>query len=62
MCEFSDLVKVSEIREKIKNVSKEVLRNSGIPVLDYQYTDNCDIDDLRRKIANLLNPLNAKVK
>lgn len=47
---------------KIKTVSKEILRNSGIPVLDYQYTDNCDIDDLRRKIANLLNPLSAKVK
>ena len=45
---------------KIKNVSKDILRNSGIPVLDYQYTDNCDIDDLRRKIANLLNPLSAK--
>lgn len=45
---------------KIKNVSKEILRNSGIPVLDYQYTDNCNIDELRRKIANLLNPLNTK--
>jgi len=44
---------------RIKNVSKEILRNSGIPVLDYQFTDNCDIDDLRRKIANLLNPLSA---
>lgn len=43
---------------RIKNVSKEILRNSGIPVLDYQYTDNCNIDELRRKIANLLNPLN----
>ncbi len=43
---------------KIKNVSKEIIRNSGIPVLDYQYTDNCNIDELRRKIANLLNPLN----
>ncbi|MCM1404231.1 MAG: DUF2726 domain-containing protein [Prevotella sp.] len=42
---------------RIKNVSKEILRNSGIPVLDYQYTDNCNIDELRRKIANLLNPL-----
>ncbi len=46
---------------RIKNVSKEILRNSGIPVLDYQYTDNCDISDLRRKIANVLNPLNSKV-
>ena len=45
---------------RIKNVSKEILRNSGIPVLDYQYTDNCNIDELRRKIANLLNPLSAK--
>ena len=45
---------------KIKTVSKEILRNSGIPVLDYQYTDNCNIDELRRKIANLLNPLNAQ--
>ncbi|MBR4418994.1 MAG: DUF2726 domain-containing protein [Clostridia bacterium] len=45
---------------KIKNVSKEILRNSGIPVLDYQYTDNCDIGDLRRKIANVLNPLTMK--
>ena len=44
---------------KIKNVSKEILRNSGIPVLDYQYTDNCDIDDLRRRIATLLNPLST---
>ena len=47
---------------RIKNVSKDILRNSGIPVLDYQYVDNCDIDDLRRKIANLLNPLNTKAK
>lgn len=45
---------------RIKNVSKEILRNSGIPVLDYQYTDNCNIDELRRKIADLLNPLNKK--
>ena len=45
---------------RIKNVSKEILRNSGIPVLDYQYIDNCNIDELRRKIANLLNPLNVK--
>jgi len=45
---------------RIKNVSKNILRNSGIPVLDYQYNDNCNIDELRRKIANLLNPLNAK--
>lgn len=45
---------------RIKNVSKEIMRNSGIPVLDYQYTDNCNIDELRRKIANLLNPLNAR--
>ena len=44
---------------KIKTVSKDILRNSGIPVLDYQYTDNCNIDELRRKIANLLNPLGA---
>ena len=44
---------------RIKTVSKEILRNSGIPVLDYQYTDNCNIDELRRKIANLLNPLGA---
>lgn len=42
---------------RIKRVSKEILRNSGIPVLDYQYSDNCNIDELRRKIANLLNPL-----
>ena len=42
---------------KIKNTSKQILRNSGIPVLDYQYVDNCNIDELRRKIANLLNPL-----
>lgn len=46
---------------KIKNVSKEILRNSGIPVLDYQYTENCDIDDLRRRIASLLNPLTTNV-
>lgn len=44
---------------RIKNVSKDILRNSGIPVLDYQYTDNCNIDELRRKIATLLNPLSA---
>lgn len=42
---------------KIKNTSKQILRNSGIPVLDYQYVDNCNIDELRRKIADLLNPL-----
>ena len=45
---------------RIKTVSKEILRNSGIPVLDYQYTDNCNIDELRRKIANLLNPLASR--
>lgn len=45
---------------RIKAVSKEILRNSGIPVLDYQYNENCNIDELRRKIANLLNPLGAQ--
>ena len=45
---------------RIKNVSKAILRNSGIPVLDYQYTENCNIDELRRKIADLLNPLRDK--
>lgn len=45
---------------RIKNVSKEILRNSGVPVLDYQYTDNCNIDELRRKIADLLNPLGGR--
>ena len=42
---------------RIRTASKDILRNSGIPVLDYQYTDTCNIDELRRKIANLLNPL-----
>lgn len=42
---------------KIKNTAKQILRNSGIPVLDYQYVNNCNIDELRRKIADLLNPL-----
>ncbi|MBO4823660.1 MAG: DUF2726 domain-containing protein [Clostridia bacterium] len=45
---------------RIKAVSKEILRNSGIPVLDYQYNENCNIDELRRKIANLLNPLGVQ--
>lgn len=42
---------------KIKTISKDILRNSGVPVLDYQYTENINIDELRRRIANLLNPL-----
>ena len=47
---------------KIKNVSKEILRRSGLPVLDYQYTNHCNIDELRRKIATLLNPLRVDKK
>ena len=47
---------------KIKNVSKEILRHSGLPVLDYQYTNHCNIDELRRKIATLLNPLRVDKK
>lgn len=42
---------------KIKTVSKLILRNSGIPVLDYRCNDSYNIDELRRLIANLLNPL-----
>lgn len=47
---------------KIKNVSKQILRNSGIPVLDYRCTDNYNIDEIRRLIANLLNPLRVDSK
>lgn len=47
---------------KIKNVSKEILRNSGIPVLDYRCTDTYNIDTLRRAIADLLNPLRVDSK
>lgn len=47
---------------KIKTVSKGILRNSGIPVLDYRCNDSYNIDELRRLIANLLNPLRVDSK
>lgn len=47
---------------KIKAVSKQILRNSGIPVLDYRCADNYNIDEMRRQIANLLNPLRVDSK
>jgi hypothetical protein len=44
---------------KVKNISKDVLRNSGIAVLDYKLKDTYNIDELRRTIANAMNPLKS---
>ena len=46
---------------KIKTIFKEVLRNSGIPVLEYKLSEDYNIDILRREIAGAINPLN-KIK
>jgi hypothetical protein len=42
---------------KIKNIFKDVIRNSGLAILDYKLDDNYNIDELRRDIANAINPL-----
>ena len=51
-----------ETVNKIKNVSKEILSNSGLPVLDYKLTDKYTVDELRRLIANVMNPLRVDKK
>ena len=39
---------------------KDILRTVGIPVLDYAVADSYSIDDLRRSIAKVMNPLYTK--
>ncbi|MDR0383818.1 MAG: DUF2726 domain-containing protein [Christensenellaceae bacterium] len=46
-----------EAVNKIKSISKSVMRSSGIVVFDFKLGDHYDIDDLRRQIANAMNPL-----
>ena len=41
----------------IKDNIKDLIRNLGIPVMDYEIRDNYNIDDLRRAIAKVMNPL-----
>jgi hypothetical protein len=43
---------------KIKSIFKDVLRSSGVPVMDYKLDDVYNIDRLRRDIAKAINPLN----
>jgi hypothetical protein len=43
---------------KIKGIFKDVLRNSGIPVMDFKMDSDYNIDMLRREIADTINPLN----
>jgi hypothetical protein len=45
---------------KIKDIFKDVLRNSGVPVMDYKLDGEYSIDYLRRDIAKAINPLNKK--
>jgi hypothetical protein len=45
---------------KIKGIFKDVLRSSGIPVMDYKLDEAYNIDQLRRDIAKAINPLNKK--
>jgi hypothetical protein len=43
---------------KVKNISKDVLRNSGVAVLDIKLSNSYNIDEIRRVIANAINPFN----
>jgi hypothetical protein len=47
---------------KIKGIFKDVLRNSGIAVMDYKLDGDYNVDHLRREIANAINPLNSVKK
>jgi hypothetical protein len=44
----------------MKSYVKEIIVKSGIPALDYGVCDIYSIDDLRRKIAEKMNPLANK--
>jgi hypothetical protein len=45
---------------KIKGIFKDVMRSSGIAVMDYKLDEHYNIDQLRRDIATAINPLNKK--
>ncbi|MDR1917874.1 MAG: DUF2726 domain-containing protein [Christensenellaceae bacterium] len=45
---------------KIKTIFKDVLKNSGVAVMDYKLDGFYNIDQLRRDIAMAINPLNKK--
>jgi len=45
---------------KIKGIFKDVLRASGVPVMDCKLETEYNSDMLRRNIANTINPLNKK--
>jgi hypothetical protein len=47
---------------KIKGIFKDVLRSSGVPVMDFKLDGDYNIDTLRRSIADTINPLNKMKK
>ena len=55
--ELRDHSMVSESTVGMKNSTKETIRNSGLPVLEYGMRDVYSTDDLRRAIAQKMNPL-----
>lgn len=41
----------------LKSSTKDIIRSSGLPVLEYAMRDVYSIDDLRKSIAKAMNPL-----
>ncbi len=50
------IINLDEVN-KVKRITKTIMKNSGVPVLDLKYSDTYNIDELRQIIANILNPL-----
>jgi|GEM_PF-1895452 len=54
---LNDFTEVGDRNFRISPSQKKLIMNSGIPVLEYEVRDNYSIDELRRTIAQALNPL-----
>jgi len=57
LVELNDYSKATEAVFDLSDSIKDLIRNIGIPVMEYDIRDNYNIDDLRRAIAKAMNPL-----
>jgi hypothetical protein len=59
LIELDDYSTATEAVFDLSDSIKELIRNIGVPIMEYDIRDHYDIDDLRRAIAKAMNPLFA---
>ena len=55
--QLNDYSTATDLVFHVKDNIKDLIRNIGIPIMEHDIRDNYNIDELRRAIAKVMNPL-----